>query len=100
MSPEATSPEEQTKRVWSLGSYADIASNFLFMAAHLVAAAEVSAPDTVLDVGCGTESAALTGARGGARVTGLDITSAMLTDARKNAAIADVEDYFDMTLTE
>lgn len=92
MSPETTSPEEQAKRVWSLGSYSDIAPNFLSMAAHLVETVDVSATDSVLDVGCGTGSVAITAARRGARVTGLDVTPTMLTEARKNAAIADVED--------
>lgn len=92
MSPEATSPEEQAKQVWTLGSYADIAPNFLSMAAHLIEAADISATDSVLDVGCGTGNVAITAARRDARVTGLDIVPAMLTEAQKNAAIADVED--------
>lgn len=86
------SPEERTKQVWSLGSYADIAPNFLPMAAHLVEAADVSTTDRVLDVGCGTGNVAITAARRGARVTGLDIVPAMLTEAQKNATIAEVED--------
>lgn len=92
MSPETSSPEARAKRVWSLGSYSDIAPHFLPMAAHLVEAADVTASDDVLDVGCGTGNVAITAARRGARVTGLDVTPAMLDDARGNAAIADVED--------
>ena len=62
------------------------------MAAHLVEAANVSATDSILDVGCGTGNVAITAARRGACTTGLDIVPAMLTEAQKNAAIADVED--------
>lgn len=91
MATETTSPAEQAKRVWTIGSYSDIAPNFLSMAAHLVDAAGVNANDRVLDVGCGTGSVAITAARQGARVTGLDITPAMLADARENAALADVD---------
>lgn len=61
------------------------------MAAHLVEAGHVSATATVLDVGCGTGNVAITAARRGAAVTGLDITPAMLTEARKNAEVAGVE---------
>lgn len=84
--------EEHVKHVWSLGSYPDIGRTFLSMAGHLVDAAEVDSTDEVLDVACGTGNVAITAARRGARVTGLDITPAMLDDARENAAIAGTED--------
>jgi len=45
----------------------------------------------VLDVGCGTGVVAITAARLGARVTGLDLTPALLERARENARIAGVE---------
>lgn len=92
MSSETPSPEEQAKRVWSLGSYSDIAPHFLPMAAHLVDSVSARSDDTVLDVGCGTGNVAVTAARRGAQVTGLDIAPAMLDEARENAAIAGVED--------
>ncbi|WP_252698503.1 class I SAM-dependent methyltransferase [Natronosalvus vescus] len=62
------------------------------MAAHLVDATDVGSDDVVLDVGCGTGNVAITAARRGASVAGLDITPAMLDAARENAAIAGVED--------
>lgn len=83
--------EEQAKRVWTLGSYPDIAPNFLSMAAHLVESVGAGADETVLDIGCGTGNVAITAARRGAQVTGLDITPAMLDDARENAATAGVD---------
>lgn len=92
MTQEASSPEEQAKRVWTLGSYSDIAPHFLSMAARLVDATDVSATDAVLDVGCGTGNVAIIAARRGASTTGLDITPAMLDEAQENAAIAGVED--------
>lgn len=84
--------KEHVKRVWTIGSYPDIGPTFLSMAAHLVDVASVTADDRVLDVACGTGNVAITAARRGARVSGLDITPAMLEDARENAAIAGVED--------
>ena len=92
MSQEDASPEEQAKRVWSLGSYSDIAPHFLSMAARLVDATDVSSNDAALDIGCGTGNVAITAARRGARATGLDITPAMLNWAQENATIAGVEE--------
>ena len=85
------SSKEHVKRVWTIGSYSDIAPNFLSMAAHLVEAAGVGSNHHVLDIACGTGNVAITAARRGAAVTGLDITPAMLEDARENAAIAGVD---------
>ena len=60
-------------------------------AAQLVKYAGVRDGQGVLDVGCGTGVVAITAARKGARVTGLDLTPELLQRARENAAIAQVE---------
>ncbi|HTR65221.1 MAG TPA: class I SAM-dependent methyltransferase [Terriglobales bacterium] len=60
-------------------------------AAHLVRHARVAAGMRVLDVGCGTGVAALTAARMGARVTGIDLTPQLLERARQNSQIAEIE---------
>jgi SAM-dependent methyltransferase len=60
-------------------------------AAQLVKHARVTAGQRVLDVACGTGVAALTAARIGARVTGLDLTPELLTRARENAQLANLE---------
>ena len=59
-------------------------------AAQLVRFAAVKDADGVLDVACGTGVVAVTAARLGARVTGLDLTPELLERARENAAIAKV----------
>jgi len=59
-------------------------------AAQLVRFARVRAEDGVLDVGCGTGVVAVTAARLGARVTGLDLTPELLERARENAVLAQV----------
>ena len=59
-------------------------------AARLVKHAGVRAGARVLDVACGTGVVAITAARLGARVTGLDLTPELLRRARENAGIADV----------
>lgn len=59
-------------------------------AAQLVRFAGVKAGDGVLDVACGTGVVAVTAARLGACVTGLDLTPELLDRARENAALAKV----------
>jgi SAM-dependent methyltransferase len=60
-------------------------------AAQLVKFAQVAAGQRVLDIACGTGVVAVTAARRGAKVCGLDLTPALLERARRNAAIAGVE---------
>ncbi len=60
-------------------------------AARLVKFAKVRAGQNVLDVGCGTGVAAITAARVGARVRGIDLTPELFERARENARIANVE---------
>jgi len=58
------------------------------VAGHLVRFARIATGEHVLDVGTGTGVVAITAARAGARVTGLDLTPALLDQARENARIA------------
>src|SRR5437588_10031513 len=60
-------------------------------AGRLVAYARIRPGHSVLDVGCGTGVAALTAARAGAKVRGLDLSPALLDHASKNAALAGIE---------
>jgi SAM-dependent methyltransferase len=60
-------------------------------AARLVKFARVGAGQRVLDVACGTGVVAITAARVGAKVTGLDLTPELLERARENSAVAEVE---------
>lgn len=60
-------------------------------AAKLVKFAQVRPAQRVLDVGCGTGVVAITAARAGAKVSGLDLTPALLERARENASMAGVD---------
>lgn len=60
-------------------------------AAQLVKFAKVGAGQRVLDVACGTGVVAVTAARRGASVTGIDLTPPLLDRARENSRIANVE---------
>ena len=95
MSPTTTpsDPFHQFKAI-QRETWADFAVNEAFTtppAAELVAFAAVAAGDVVLDVGCGTGVVAVTAARLGAKVHGLDLTPPLLERARHHAAIARVE---------
>jgi SAM-dependent methyltransferase len=56
-------------------------------AARLVEYAGVQDGADVLDVACGTGVVAITAARRGARVCGLDLSPSLLEDAKRNAAV-------------
>ena len=60
-------------------------------AARLVRHAGVKPGMRVLDVGCGTGVVAITAARLGASVNGIDLTPELLTRARENSRIASVD---------
>ncbi len=60
-------------------------------APRLVHFAEIHSGARVLDVGCGTGVVALTAARVGAKVTGIDLTPELIARARESAVVANVE---------
>ena len=90
----ATDPFEQFKAAqregWAL--FAPVAAFTVPPAAMLVDYARVRAGQEVLDVGCGTGVVALTAARRGARVRGVDLSPVLLEEARKNAALMDARE--------
>ena len=61
------------------------------VAGHLVKFAGIAAGEQVLDVGTGTGVVAITAARAGAKVTGLDLTAELIGQARENSCIARTE---------
>jgi len=74
------------REMWA--SFAPTAAFTTPVAAHLVDFAAIKPGETVLDVGTGTGVVAITAARAGASVTGLDLTPALVEAARENARIA------------
>lgn len=77
------------KVVWS--GFAPIESFTALGAPRLVRFAGVKPGAKVLDVGCGTGVVALTAARTGAKVTGLDLTPELVARARENVALSGLE---------
>ncbi|MFN7982189.1 MAG: class I SAM-dependent methyltransferase [Vicinamibacterales bacterium] len=76
------------RTLWA--SFAPTATFTTPIAARLVSFAGITPGAQVLDVGTGTGVVAVTAARAGAQVTGLDLTPALLEHARENAQIAGV----------
>lgn len=81
--------KDMQRKGWSF--FAPLESQTTPPAAHLVRYAGVRAGQRVLDVACGTGVVAVTAARRGAQVTGLDLTPALLERARENGATAAVD---------
>jgi SAM-dependent methyltransferase len=81
--------KENQKRAWS--GFAPTETLTGTAAPKLVNFSGVKPGAAVLDVGCGTGVVALTAARRGAKVTGVDLTPALLDRARENAALAGLE---------
>ena len=96
MSPTDTDPFAQfkarQKEAWAL--FAPVAAFTTPPAASLVNFAGVQPGQTVLDLACGTGVVAITAAQRGARVSGLDLSPALLEVARENAAVIDAEITF------
>lgn len=80
--------KQNQRAMWS--TFAPTALFTTPVAGHLVRFAGVAAGQSVLDVGCGTGVVAVTAARAGAKVQGLDLTPALLEEARHNARVARV----------
>jgi SAM-dependent methyltransferase len=80
--------KDAQRRGWA--HFAPLEQQTMLPAAQLVRHAGVSAGHRVLDVGCGTGVVAVTAARLGASVVGLDLSPALLERARENATVASV----------
>jgi SAM-dependent methyltransferase len=87
-----TDPIEQFKtkqrETWTMGNFGDMAVFTTPVAGHLVRYAKVTGGHAVLDVGTGTGVVAITARNLGAKVTGLDLTPALLAQARESAKLA------------
>jgi SAM-dependent methyltransferase len=81
--------KESQKQGWA--NFGPVEALTIPPAARLVQHARIRSGDRVLDVACGTGVVAITAARIGARVTGVDLTPELLQRARDNARVSEVE---------
>jgi SAM-dependent methyltransferase len=81
------------KAAWS--SFALLENLTGTVAPHLVRFAGIRAGLSVLDVACGTGVVALTAARSGANVRGIDLTPELIQRARENAALMKLDANFE-----
>jgi len=84
--------KSRQRETWTMGNFGDMAVFTTPVAGHLVRFAKVNGNHAVLDVGTGTGVVAITARRIGAKVTALDLTPALLEQARENARIAEHHD--------
>jgi SAM-dependent methyltransferase len=84
--------KSRQRETWTAGNFGDIAVFTTPVAGHLVKFARLRGSQAVLDVGTGTGVVAITARLRGAKVTGLDLTPALLAQARESATVAGVED--------
>ncbi|MDE3198908.1 MAG: methyltransferase domain-containing protein [Acidobacteriota bacterium] len=82
--------KQRQRQMWA--SFAPTAILTTPVAGEFIRFARIAPGETVLDIATGTGVAAITAARAGARVNGLDLTPELLEVARENAHIAQTED--------
>jgi SAM-dependent methyltransferase len=80
--------KEGQRQVWA--GFAVVEANTAMAAPALLRFAGVDADSTALDVACGTGVVALTAARMGAKVTGVDLTPELIDRARTNSDLIGV----------
>ncbi len=72
--------------MWSEGDFATLATGIVIVGEELCEVVDVMPGDRVLDVACGSGTAALAAARRGAKTTGIDYVPALLERGRERAA--------------
>jgi ubiquinone/menaquinone biosynthesis C-methylase UbiE len=79
------SAKEKMRAMWMAGDFGKIAEYTAKYAEDFVEALDIKPGMQVLDVACGTGNLAISPARKGARVTGVDIAPNLLAQARARA---------------
>jgi len=95
MTPDMEALKARLKATWMAGDYGYFATYLEPGAREFLARLTVEPGTRMLDVGCGAGQIAIPAARGGARVTGVDIAANSIERARARAKAEGVEARFD-----
>jgi SAM-dependent methyltransferase len=93
--PEMEALKTRLKGMWMAGDFGEIARNIETAAEEFIARLNLKPGDRVLDVACGTGNLAIPAARAGAIVTGADIATNLLEQARARAEAEGLKIQFD-----
>ncbi len=95
MQPEMEALKTKLKGMWMAGDFGQIAKHIERAADDFIGRLNLKPGDRVLDVACGTGNLSIPAARAGANVTGADIATNLLEQARARAASEDLTIRFD-----
>ncbi|MGB8727871.1 MAG: class I SAM-dependent methyltransferase [Candidatus Sulfotelmatobacter sp.] len=93
--PDFAQLKSGMKAAWMAGDFGQIAGFVSGEEEGFVARLNLKPGTRLLDVACGTGNSALPAARVGAKVTGVDIATNLLEQARKRAAAEQLEIHFE-----
>src|SRR3954453_19236799 len=83
--PEIEALKTRLKGMWMAGDFGEVAKIIETAAEEFIARLDIKPGMRVLDVACGTGNLAIPAARAGAEVTGADIATNLLEQARARA---------------
>ena len=89
--PDFSAIKQRQQQMWSAGDFAKVAPPLVIVGELLCEAVDVSAGQAVLDVACGSGTAALAAARRNCEVSGVDYVPALLERGRERAAAEGLE---------
>ena len=95
ITPEMEALKTRLKATWMAGDYGHFAQYLEPGALEFLGRLEAGPGVRMLDVACGAGQIAIPAAKAGADVTGIDIASNLIEQARKRAAAAGVQVQFD-----
>lgn len=95
LTPEMQTLKAKLKATWMSGNYTTFAKYLEPGALEILQNLQIEPGTTVLDVGCGAGQIAIPMARAGVHVTGIDIATNLVADARARAAEEGLTVQFD-----
>jgi ubiquinone/menaquinone biosynthesis C-methylase UbiE len=93
--PDIQQLKQGMRATWMAGDFGKIAEFTAKGSEEFVARLGIQPGTRVLDIACGTGNVTIPAARAGARVTGVDIATNLLEQARKRAAAENLDIVFD-----